>query len=56
MDEGIFWFFYVIVEAIRNFFVYTPLNFMIFAFLVIAGVQFFCILKERNRNDGKQKE
>jgi len=25
MDEGIFWFFYVIVEAIRNFLVYTPL-------------------------------
>ena len=37
MDEGIFWFFYVIVEAIRNFLVYTPFKFMLFALLIIGG-------------------
>ena len=41
MDEGIFWIFYVIAEAIRNFFVYTPFKFMIFALLVIAVLYFF---------------
>ena len=43
MDDGILFFFYVIVEAIRNFFVYTPFKFMIFALLVIAGVLYFFV-------------
>ena len=41
MDEGIFWFFYVIVEAIRNFLVYTPVKFMLFALLVIGALIYF---------------
>jgi len=44
MDEGIFWFFYVIVEAIRNFLVYTPFKFMLFALLIIAVVLYFFVL------------
>ena len=43
MDEGIFWIFYVIAEAIRNFFVYTPFKFMIFALLAVAGVLYFFV-------------
>ena len=41
MDEGIFWFFYVIVEAIRNFLVYTTFKFMLFALLIIGGLLYF---------------
>ena len=41
MDDGIFWFFYVIIEAIRNFLVHTPFKFMLFALLVITGSLFF---------------
>jgi len=43
MDEGIFWFFYVIVEAIRNFLVYTPFKFMLFALLIIGGLLYFLL-------------
>ena len=43
MDEGIFWIFYVIAEAIRNFFVYTPFKFMVFALMVIGGVSYFFV-------------
>ena len=43
MDDGKFWFFYMIVEAIRNFLVYTPFKFMLFALLVIAGLMFFFV-------------
>ena len=48
MDEGIFWIFYVIAEAIRNFFVYTPFKFMIFALLVIGGLLYFFVFKIRD--------
>ena len=40
VDEGIFDIFYVIVEAIRNFLVYTPFKFMLFALLVILGLMY----------------
>ena len=43
MDDGIFWFFYVIVEAIRNFLVHTPFKFMLFALLVIGGLMYFFV-------------
>ena len=45
MDDGIFWFFYVIVEAVRNFLVHTPFKFMLFALLVIGigGLLYFFI-------------
>jgi len=43
MDEGIFWIFYVIAEAIRNFFVYTPFKFMVFALIVIAVLLYFFV-------------
>ena len=43
MDEGIFWFFYVIFEAIRNFLVYTPFKFMLFALLIIGGLLYFFV-------------
>ncbi len=43
MDDGIFWFFYVIVEAVRNFLVYTPFKFMLFALLVIGGLLYFFV-------------
>jgi len=43
MDEGMFWFFYVFIEAIRNFLVYTPFKFMLFALLVISGVLYFLV-------------
>jgi len=41
MDEGIFYFFYVIAEAIRNFLVYTPFKFMLFALLTIGALIYF---------------
>ena len=41
MDEGIFYFFYVIAEAIRNFLVYTPFKFMFFALLFIGALIYF---------------
>ena len=43
MDEGIVYIFYVIVEAIRNFLVYTPFKFMLFALLVIGGLMYFFV-------------
>ena len=43
MDEGIFWFFNVIVEALLNFLVYTPFMFMLFALLVIGELLSFCV-------------
>ena len=41
MDEGIFSFYYVIAEAIRNFLIYTPFKFMLFALLVIEALIYF---------------
>ena len=41
MDEGIFYFLYVIAEAIRNFLVYTPVIFMLFALIVTGAVIYF---------------
>jgi len=43
MDEGMFYFSYVIAEAIRNFLVYTPFKFMLFALLVIGGLMYFFV-------------
>ncbi len=43
MDEGIFWFFYIIVEALRNFLVHTPVKFMLFVLLFIGGLLSFLI-------------
>jgi len=43
MDEGIFYIFYVIVEAIRNVLIYTPFKFMLFA-IIIALVLYFFVL------------
>ncbi len=43
MDDGIFWFFYVIVEAIRNFLVHAPFKFVLFALLVITGFLYFLV-------------
>ena len=40
---NIFWFFYVIVEAVRNFLVHTPFKFMLFALLVIGGLLYFFV-------------
>ena len=41
MDEGIFSFYYVIAEAIRNFLVYAPIKFMLFALLVVGALIYF---------------
>ena len=43
MDEGIFYFFYVIAETIRNFLVYTPFKFMLFALLIIGAFFYFFV-------------
>ena len=43
MNDGIFWFFYVILEAVRNFLVRTPFKFMLFALLVIGGLLYFFV-------------
>ena len=47
MDEGIFWIFYVIAEALRNFFVYTPFKFMVLSGMVML---FLAILYFMNSN------
>ena len=47
MDDGIFWFFYVIVEAVRNFLVHTPFKFMLFALPVIGGLLYFLYFEQR---------
>ena len=41
MDEGIFWFLYVIVEVVRNFLIYTPFKYMLSALLIIGGLLYF---------------
>ena len=51
MDDGIFWFFYVIIEAIRNFLVHTPFKFMLFALLVITGSLFFVFWERISLNE-----
>ena len=38
MDEGIFYSFFAIAEAILNFLVYTPFKFMLFALLFIGAL------------------
>jgi len=55
MDEGIFWVFYVIAEAIRNFFVYTPFKFMLCALLFIGVVMYFFVFWEKERSQWNLK-
>ncbi|GIR44541.1 MAG: hypothetical protein CM15mP54_13950 [Paracoccaceae bacterium] len=41
MDEGIFYSFFAIAEAILNFLFYTPVKFMLFALLAIGPLIYF---------------